>query len=99
MGMKPSDLKKYQAKIKPIAKKMGVKYMAIFGSFARGEEKKTSDIDVLVDFNKPVTFDGYFDLEEKLEQLFGRKVDLVTKTGLNKYVKPYIQDDIRVVYE
>ncbi len=78
---------------------MGIKYLAIFGSFARGETRKTSDVDILVDFHKPITFDGYFDLEEMLEKLFERKIDLITKSGLSKHVKPYIQDDLRVIYE
>ena len=98
MGMKPDELKKYKAKIKPIAKRMGVKYLAVFGSFARGEAKKKSDVDILVDFEKQVTFDGYFDIEFALEDVFERKVDLITREGLSKYVKPLIQKDLSVMY-
>lgn len=57
-------------------KKFGVRKLALFGSYARGEESSTSDLDFLVDFEK-VSFDAYMDLKFYLENLFGRKVDLV----------------------
>jgi predicted nucleotidyltransferase len=59
----------------------GVSELSLFGSFARGEENNSSDIDFLVDLN-PKSFDGYMDLKEFLESLFGRRVDLVMKSAL-----------------
>lgn len=96
--MKSNELKSYKEKVRPIALKMGVKYLALFGSFARGEVTKTSDVDVLVEFEKPLTLRHYFATEEKLKGVFGRKVDLITNKGLSKYVRPYIQDDLKVLY-
>ncbi|MEK6690071.1 MAG: nucleotidyltransferase family protein [Nitrospirota bacterium] len=80
-----------------IKKKYGVKKIGIFGSFARGEGKKGSDIDVLIELEDGYeTFDNYMDLKYFLEDLFGRKVDLVTVEAL----KPQLKDDIlqEVVY-
>jgi predicted nucleotidyltransferase len=71
--------------------RFGVKNIGIFGSFARGEEHSDSDLDVLVDFEEgKKTFDNYMDLKFYLEELFGRKVDLVTVNALRPRLKTAI---------
>jgi hypothetical protein len=93
-------LKTIESKIKhnrPILKKkFKVKEIGIFGSFARGESVKNSDVDILVEFSRKVGWD-YFDLKDFLENIFGRQVDLVTKKAL----KPYLRDRIlkEVIYQ
>jgi uncharacterized protein len=67
----------------------GVDSLALFGSFARGEGKDTSDLDFVVEFNKK-SFDAYMDLKELLERLFNRKVDLV----ISDAVKPRLRSSI-----
>ena len=64
--------------------KFGIKSIAIFGSYVRGENKKGSDLDILVDFkSKSVPgFLGFIELEQHLSELLGRNVDLFTKEGL-----------------
>jgi uncharacterized protein len=57
-----------------------VKRIGIFGSFARGEQKASSDIDILVEFEKP-TFRNFMNLSFYLEDLLGREVDLVLSRG------------------
>ncbi len=64
--------------------------IAIFGSYARGEETEASDIDILVDYETAPTFIMLVELRDYLTQLFGLKVDIVTKNGL----KPRIRDRI-----
>lgn len=76
-----------------ILKKYKVKGLGLFGSYARRENKKSSDIDFLVEFYKP-TFDNYMDLLFFLEDLFGKKVDLITPKGLTPYIAPYIQKEV-----
>lgn len=74
-----------------IKQKYGVKKLGVFGSFARGEGKEDSDIDVLVEFKTGYeTFDNYIELKFFLEDLFGRKVDLVTVEAL----RPQLKEDI-----
>jgi len=71
-----------------IRKRFGVERIGIFGSFVRGEEKPESDVDVLVEFREDgKTFDHYMDLKFYLEDLFGRKVDLVMKDAIKRRLR------------
>jgi predicted nucleotidyltransferase len=79
--------------LKPLLKeRYQVETIGFFGSFARGEQTKKSDIDILVEFSQPNTIDlfDFIDLEEFLSKKIGLKVDLVTKNAL----KPLIKDQI-----
>ncbi|MCM8797755.1 MAG: nucleotidyltransferase family protein, partial [Candidatus Omnitrophica bacterium] len=60
-----------------ITKRFGVKEIGVFGSYVRGEHQEKSDIDVLVEFETPVDFFTFLELEEVLSKLLGVKVDLV----------------------
>ena len=74
----------------------GVKDIGIFGSYVREEQTETSDIDVLVEFEKPIGLLEFVGLKNHLSDLLGVKVDLVMKKAL----KPRIGDRIlnEVVY-
>ena len=76
----------------------GISYLGLFGSYARDEQKSTSDIDLLVRFNKPI---GYFKLvqvQENIKTLLNKDVDLVTENALSKYIKPYVYKDLKTIY-
>jgi predicted nucleotidyltransferase len=75
-------------KHKPIlAERFKVKEIALFGSFIRGENKKNSDLDILVDFSEPIGLFAFMDLEEYIKNLVkAKKVDLVTKKSLKPYI-------------
>lgn len=78
-----------------IRQKFGVKRIGIFGSFARGKEIESSDLDVLVVFEEgQKTFDNYMDLKFYLEDLFGREVDLVTEKVLKPQLKNIIMKGV-----
>lgn len=62
-------------------KEKGVKKIGLFGSYAKGKQKQTSDIDLLVTFDK-IDFDNYMDLISFLEKILKRKVDLVIEKNL-----------------
>jgi predicted nucleotidyltransferase len=77
-----------------LAEKFGVMEIAIFGSYARGQQKKDSDVDLIVDFKEGwKTFDNYMNLKFYLEELFGKKVDLVIKSAINPRIKPFIIEE------
>lgn len=70
--------------------KYHIKTIGVFGSVARGDDDPKSDIDILVEFSEPISMFRFIDLEEYLEKLIDRKVDLVTKKAL----KPAISREI-----
>ncbi|HCM96589.1 MAG: DNA polymerase subunit beta [Chloroflexi bacterium GWB2_49_20] len=75
-------------------KDLGVRSLSIFGSVARGEETQMSDLDVLVEFEGQPTFDGFMDTKIYLEDLLGRKVDLVMPQAIKPQIKPHILQDM-----
>ena len=77
-----------------LLKKYRVKKIGLFGSYVRNEASKKSDIDLLVDFEVK-TFDNLFELTTELENLFNRKVDLLTEKGISPYILPYIKNEIQ----
>ena len=79
-----------------IIQKFGVRQLSLFGSFARGENTETSDLDFIVDFEK-VSFDSYMDLKFYLENLLNTPVDLVLTRTLKERLRSIIlKEAIRV---
>jgi hypothetical protein len=75
----------------------GVHSMSVFGSVARDEARLDSDVDILVEFDGPLTYRRYCELRFYIEDLLGRRVDLVTTDGLRPRVRPFVERDaIRV---
>ena len=72
-------------------RRLGVKRLALFGSAARNEATGDSDLDFLVEFDGPATFNGYMDLKFLLEDPFARPVDLVTTKALRPELRPAIE--------
>ncbi len=82
----------------PILKKNGVIKAGIFGSVARGEAKKKSDIDVLVKFRKGKSLLDLVRLERELSEKLGRKVDVVTYNSISPYLKEQIlKEEVRIL--
>lgn len=79
---------------KDVLIKYGVKKIGFFGSFIRDKQKDNSDIDFLVEFEEP-NFDNFMDLVFFLEDLFARKVELITNGSLSPYIQPYIEKEIK----
>ena len=71
-------LKKEQGFLK---RNFGVKKIAIFGSFAKGTQRAGSDVDIFVEFDRPLGF-GFFQLSDYLESKLGRKTDILTPGGI-----------------
>lgn len=71
--------------------KYGVSDIAVFGSYVRNEQRRKSDLDVFVDLKTAYkTFDNFMNLKFYLEQITGKKVDLVIKESIRKELKPRI---------
>jgi predicted nucleotidyltransferase len=72
----------------------GIISLGLFGSVARDEATDASDVDVLVDFGAPPTFDQYMGLKIFLEDLLQCRVDLVTRRALKERIWPYVEKDV-----
>ena len=77
-----------------LKKKFKVKTIGVFGSYVRGEQKRGSDVDVLVEFEEPVGLFEFMRLEYYLSDLLGVKVDLVSKKALKPYIGEYIKREV-----
>lgn len=92
--MQKNDVEKKLKEIKPLLKKdYHVKSIGIFGSYINGEQNEDSDIDLLVEFEKPIGW-RFFTLEKFLENVFKRKIDLVTKKALRKQLRKDILSQV-----
>jgi uncharacterized protein len=87
------NIQQITSKILPILKEEGVLRSSLFGSYFRGDYNDDSDIDLLVELPKGKSLLDLVDLEMKLEDVLGKKVDLVTYKSVSPYLKEYIQKD------
>ena len=85
-------------KIVPLLKKKGIKKAGIFGSYARGEQRKNSDVDILVELNKKIRGFEFFGLQDEISNKLGKKVDLVTYKSLNHLIKEEVlNQEVRMI--
>ena len=80
-----------------LRERYGVTYLGIFGSYVRGEQKRTSDVDILVEFDRPGTLLDFIHLQNDLMDLLGTRVDLVEKSGLKPAIRPYVLAEVVTV--
>jgi len=93
---KDQEIDRIKKAIKNILKKNKVKKAGIFGSYARGEEKKESDIDILIEFDGSLL--SLVRLERELGEILGIKVDLLTYKGIHPLLKKRIlNEEIRII--
>jgi len=86
-------LKQLNQRAEELKQNFSVRSIGLFGSLARNEADRESDVDILVDFVEP-TFDHYMDLKFYLERLFGRPVDLVTADTVKPRLKGAIKREV-----
>ena len=77
-----------------LVQRFGVAELSLFGSFARDQATGDSDIDLLVQFDGPATSKKFFGTQFYIEDLLGRRVDLVTEKALRAELRPYVERDI-----
>jgi predicted nucleotidyltransferase len=89
-----TDIEEILRRYKPILReKYKVKEIGIFGSYARGEQSETSDIDILVQLYEPVGWE-FLDLKEFLESILNNNVDLVTNNALKSRIRDKILKEV-----
>lgn len=93
-----AEVKNILATVKPaLHKRFGVSEIGVFGSWVRGEQSQSSDIDVLVEFDKPLDLFDLMELQEFLEEVLGRKIDLALRRSLKKYIGQHILAEVQYV--
>ncbi len=98
--MKPNrEIEKIKSKIINILKRNKISKAGIFGSYSRGEQKKDSDIDIVIEINdKNISLLGFIGLKLKLEDVLGKKVDMVEYTAIKPLIKNRIlNEEIRII--
>jgi len=93
MKNKYEILKLLKKELPSLKEKFKVRKIGLFGSYAREEQTKVSDIDMLVEFEAPVGFFKFIELENYLSEKLGAKVDLVTPDALKSLIKPNIIEE------
>ncbi len=92
-----NDILNKLSDLKPVLHRdYSVKEIGLFGSFSDGSYTDDSDIDLLVEFERPIGW-KCFSLEIYLEKIFGRKIDLVTKNALKEQIKDRILNQVKYV--
>ena len=92
------NLSKIKLKIEKIIKKRGIKKAGIFGSYARGEQTKNSDIDILIEPSKEMGFFEIVNLEEELKKSLKKKIDLLTYASIHKLLRERIlNEEVRII--
>lgn len=95
--MNRQDILDKLRELKPVLKRdYSVKQIGLFGSFASDSASESSDIDLLIELDKPIGW-KFFSLEIYLEQVFGRKIDLVTKNALRDSMKEGVLNGVNFV--
>ena len=90
------ELEKIKPKIKEILKKNKIKKAGIFGSYAKGEQKKNSDIDILIEFDGSLL--DLVGVEIELKKKLRKKVDLITYGGINHLLrKRILNEEVRII--
>ena len=79
-----------------LTEKYGLSLIAIFGSYGREQQTETSDIDILVDFKRPIGIE-FIDLANELEKILKAKVDLVSKNGVRPQYLQQIEQDLSYI--
>ena len=77
-----------------LRRRFDVRSLAIFGSVARNEAGPDSDLDVLVEFHGPATFDHFMGLKLRLEEMFGCRVDLATPPAIRERMRASVEKDL-----
>ncbi len=97
MKTKEEVIKVLKRELPYLKENYGVSSMGLFGSYSRGEETEDSDIDLLVDFERPIDYFKLIDMEDYLKEKIGVEVEIVTRPALKDRIKNRILKEVSYV--
>jgi len=87
-------LSKLKQKKPELEKRYALSELGVFGSYARGDQQQTSDIDILVDFSSRIDGFEYIRMAHELEDLFEQKIDVVSRKGIKPKYLPFVEKSL-----
>jgi len=88
---------KLEANLPQLRNRYPIKSIGIFGSYIRGEETKKSDLDILIEFEKPISLIKFVTLEDEFSKIAGIKVDLVMRSALKPKIGQFILQEVQYI--
>jgi uncharacterized protein len=97
--MRKSPIPLGKKKLSELCRHNDIVYLGVFGSFARGEVRPSSDVDLLASFSQAKSLIDLVRIEREFSQAIGRKADLLTEASISPYLRDRILKETVVVYE
>ncbi len=94
MKTKEEILKILKDELPYLKEKYGIKKIGIFGSYSRGEQNIESDVDLLVEFERPIGFFRFLAVEDYIKERLGVKTELVTDDALKPRMRPHVLEEV-----
>ena len=92
------EIRKIQEKVTPVLKRYGIARAAVFGSVARGDNRSDSDVDVVIEIPRPYGLFEFMEIKNGLEDILGKKVDLVEYRSIKPRVREnIIKDQVQIL--
>ncbi len=91
------DIRRLRPEIMKLARKYRARQISVFGSLVRGEMHEDSDIDFLVEFDSDFRLTDIIRLTQRLEELIGRKVDVVPRQALRKELETFVLSEMQAL--
>jgi predicted nucleotidyltransferase len=86
-------------RLEPLCTEAGISRLGVFGSVARRDDRPESDVDLLVQFKRPVGMFELIGLEQRMADVLGQPVDLGTENSLHPLLRQRVLDDLKIIYE
>lgn len=93
------NINEIKQRVGPVLARYCVKQAGVFGSVARGEARSDSDVDILVEFSETPGLIRFIKMENELQEILGKKVDIVIKGSEKPLIRPFIYKDLVNLYE
>jgi uncharacterized protein len=97
MSSREVVLARLQAALSELKQRYPIRSLGLFGSFARGDAGELSDLDILVEFERPVALSRFLALEAELKALTGHDVDLISRQALKPHIERNVMRDLIVI--